>query len=218
MFDVNNLKLTNVANIREKFLTEVPFQELKEIIYGGLIDIDISKDVPYIPLEGNETIYLNINKSAMEYDTNNKEFYIKDKFFVIDGEIRLIGFMNDFSEVTPPDKKIMLNISCLNTSEIPEIIRSIISKDDCVLTIEIPKMDANRRKEIEKLDKAHRDMMTSEDNIINFGSQFLNREISALIDRNEGNGWHRIIPIISKLKEEGKTDIEIANTIKDMMK
>lgn len=55
-------------------------------------------------------------------------------------------------------------------------------------------------------------------NIINFESEYLNREILELINRNNGNGWHRIMPVIDTLKEEGKTNIEIANTIKKMMK
>lgn len=57
-----------------------------------------------------------------------------------------------------------------------------------------------------------------ENNKIDFGSEFLNKEVEKIIKANGGNGYHRILGIINTMKEQGKTEIEIANVLRDMRK
>lgn len=53
-------------------------------------------------------------------------------------------------------------------------------------------------------------------NIVDFGSEYLNRELMDVFKKNYHNGYHRIIAIINALREQGYNDIEIAKEIKSM--
>lgn len=57
-------------------------------------------------------------------------------------------------------------------------------------------------------------IMDEKSNVIDFGSQYLNKELNQIIQDQHGNGWHRVIALVSALKDEGLTDIEIANAVK----
>jgi hypothetical protein len=52
--------------------------------------------------------------------------------------------------------------------------------------------------------------------INDFGYDYLNKEVSDWVERNDGNGLHRIIAVIDGLKREGKTEFQIAKIIKEM--
>jgi hypothetical protein len=52
--------------------------------------------------------------------------------------------------------------------------------------------------------------------INDFGYDYLKKEVSDWVERNNGNGWHRIIAVVNGLKEDGKTEFEIAKIIKEM--
>lgn len=52
--------------------------------------------------------------------------------------------------------------------------------------------------------------------ISDFGSDYLNKEVTNWIERNNGDGYHRIKAVVMCLKEEGKTDFAIAKIIKEM--
>jgi len=214
-----SLKLNNVAKISDIFITEVSFEMLKNLIDWECIKINISAKVPYVPLEDEDEIILTIPKSAIDYYNKDvKQLNVLDKFIVANGEIRLINFIKNYSnDYSGKNGKVILKISCYDADKFKKLFENtnFNNVDDSILTIEIPPMDENRRKEIEKLDEAHRNMIAN-DNIINFGNAIFNREILELINRNDGNGWHRIVPIIRALIDEGKTDIEIAKMLKEM--
>ena len=55
-----------------------------------------------------------------------------------------------------------------------------------------------------------------EDNKIDFGSEYLNNEVKKTIKRFYGNGYHRIITTVKVMQEQGKTEIEIANMLRDI--
>lgn len=52
--------------------------------------------------------------------------------------------------------------------------------------------------------------------IDDFGSKLLNEAVTDFLTRNDGNGYHRIKALINTSKELGETDIQIANTIKNL--
>lgn len=120
---MSNMKLNNVININNNFLTEISFKELKKIYDSGNIKIDLSSCVPYIPLEDNNEIHLNIDKNFMNYNKNTKELTIKDEFIIMKGSIRFINFIKYYdSKFSDLDKKVILNISCFYTSEIAKML------------------------------------------------------------------------------------------------
>lgn len=248
---MSNLKLNNVLSTGENtFIVRMSFSELKDLIDSGAIHLDINKEVPCVPLEDEGVIYLNIDGNFVSGYNKEKELTISDKFRVLDGEIRLINFINNTNLYEDKmDQIITLNIVCFDVEGIRESLSNMTleymqektrefynevakNKDSNIqipkipintegikdITLTIPAIDENRRKEIEGLDEAHRNMIIGQgrNNIINFGNEFLNREISALLNRNNGDGWHRIVPVIRVLIEKGKTDIEIAKMLKEM--
>lgn len=52
------------------------------------------------------------------------------------------------------------------------------------------------------------------DKVIEFGSEYLNKEIQKFIDNNGGNGHRRILSIVHLCMEQGYNDMEIANVLK----
>lgn len=52
------------------------------------------------------------------------------------------------------------------------------------------------------------------DKVLDFGSEYLNKEIQKFIDNNGGDGHRRILSIVHAFMEEGYTDMEIANVLK----
>jgi hypothetical protein len=122
MFDSEKIKLTEVGRAGEnKYSTFISFKELKEMVDLGKIKIDSSIDVPYVPLVNEDILYLNIDKDLLTYDVRVRELSINGQFSVMDGAIRLINFINlfsDYSEKNLLDKKVELQVSCYSTNEI----------------------------------------------------------------------------------------------------
>lgn len=79
--------------------------------------------MPYIPLEDSNEIQLNIDKNFVQYNATTKELIIKDQLLVMDGAIRLINFIKHYnSDYSITNGKVVFNISCYYTSEIPAML------------------------------------------------------------------------------------------------
>jgi hypothetical protein len=134
---MNSLNLNNVIPTGENtFIVRMTFSELKDLVNFDAIEIDCKKDVPYITLEDESVIYLNIDKKNLYYNKQTNVLNANDKFRVLDGVIRLINFINNIDKYEDEmDKIITLNIVCcdiytarktfLEVNEIPVNTESI---------------------------------------------------------------------------------------------
>lgn len=119
---VKDLKITEVLEIQEtRYFAKITFQKLKELVDSGCININLSEDIPYVPLEQGTEITLGINtqKSSLSYNKDRKELILEDsKFDVIEGRIRLINFIKNEKDTTPKGE-INLHIISYNTEDMP---------------------------------------------------------------------------------------------------
>lgn len=122
---MNEVKLNNVIKVNDKFLTDMTFKGLKSLIDWNVIKLDLSAEVPYLPLEDGNEIHLNIDSNFIKYDCDTKELIIKDNFLVADGAIRLINFVRDFESNYPNlNDSVTLNISCYDASRFRELFNN----------------------------------------------------------------------------------------------
>jgi hypothetical protein len=124
---MSNLKLNNVLATGENtFIVRMTFSELKDLVNFETIIIDLKKEVPYVPLEDEGIIYLNIDKDTISYNNETKEFTANDKFRVLDGEIRLINFINCLDLYKDKMNQIVtLNIVCCDINKARNLLSSI---------------------------------------------------------------------------------------------
>jgi hypothetical protein len=143
---MNSLNLKNVISTGENtFIARMSLSELKNIIDFDAIEINCEKDVPYVPLENESIIYLNIDKKNAYYNKQTNVLNVNDKFRVLDGEIRLINFIKHYdSDYSNLNDIVTINIVCcdiytarktflevneipVNTESIKEIAHSIMN-------------------------------------------------------------------------------------------
>ena len=118
---MNNFKLNNVISTGEnKYMAKASFTELKGLLDFDTININPNKEVPYVPLEDEATIYFTIDKDSLSYNNDTKELIVKDKFMVADGEIRLIDFINNLDWYKDKmDQTVTLTIACYDVKMLP---------------------------------------------------------------------------------------------------
>lgn len=69
-----NFKLNNVISTGENtFIARTSFKQLKGLLDFETININSKKEVPYVPLEDEATIYFTIDKNSLSYNNDTKE-------------------------------------------------------------------------------------------------------------------------------------------------
>jgi hypothetical protein len=202
---MSNLKLNNVLAIGEDtFIIRMTFGELKNLVDSKAIQIDLNKEVPYVPLEDEGVIYLNIDKDSISFNNENKELTANDKFRVLDGEIRLLNFIKNIDWYNDKmDKIVTLNIVTYNV----ELLKNLMLN---VTTNGTRKTASN-----EKIPINMDSINEIANNIMTYGSD-LNEEMNNWVEKNNGDGYHRIKALVDSYKNLGKTNQEIVNILKKL--